>query len=333
MRVMLSSEHQYPSSNGISSGRHPREFSSGSGHHLHDLLAKGLSELGHEVLYLLPRGAAAPLPPGVSLISEPDGRADIYHTIAFEDQAVVEYMESRAKPWVTTCHLDRRTGQDAERIAGRNCIFVSETLARSRGGSRYVHNGLDPADYVYSETKDDYFLFMSAMERAWQKGLETAFAIAQRAEVQLVVAGTAGTYEFIQEMASVCERNRAKYVGDVRGAEKAELFAGAKAFLFPTKLNEAFGLVMVEALLSGTPVICSANGACPEVIGPEVGFVCDEPADYHAAVARLGQIKPAACRAFALERYHYLRMAAGYVKEYEAELAAPAHAAGAAKVG
>ena len=90
MRVMLGSEHRYPSSNGISSGRHPREFSSGSGHHLHDLLAKGLAELGHEVLYLLPKGAAAPMPPGVSLIAEPDAGADIYHTIAFADQAVSE---------------------------------------------------------------------------------------------------------------------------------------------------------------------------------------------------------------------------------------------------
>src|SRR5882724_3539950 len=100
MRVMLGGEHVYPLSNGISSGRHPREFPSGSGYHLHDLLAKGLAELGHDVLYLLPLGATAPMPPGVSLISKPDASVDIYHTIAFHDQAVIEYMESLQKPWV-----------------------------------------------------------------------------------------------------------------------------------------------------------------------------------------------------------------------------------------
>ena len=85
--------------------------------------------------------------------------------------------------------------------------------------------------------------------------------------------------------------------------------------------NEAFGLVLVEALISGTPVICSDQGACPEIISSEVGFVCRNRTEYREAVDRLETISPSTCREKALREYHYLSMAADYVKEYEIEIA------------
>ena len=96
----------------------------------------------------------------------------------------------------------------------------------------------------------------------------------------------------------------------MRGRRKAELLAGAKAFLFPTKVDEAFGLGMVEALMSGTPVICSDRGACPEVISADVGFVCRGEEEYVEAVGRVSDISPRACREKAFREYHYLRMGA-----------------------
>lgn len=331
MRIMLSSEHRYPALNGVSFGLHPKEFPSGSGHHLQDLLAKGLAEFGHEVLYCLRREPAQALPPGVTWIAEPDASVDIYHNVAFKGEDLIEFMGSRGKPWVTTCHVDRRTWNLVGWKVNRNWIFVSKMLAASHDSDRYVLNGLDPSHYVFSAAKQDYFLFMSAAERARDKGLDTAFEISRRTGIRLVVAGTGLDYPMIQEMERSCQENGAEYVGDIQGAEKADLFAGAKALLFPTKLNEAFGLVMVEALLSGTPVIASRKGACPEVIGPSVGFVCQELDDYIAAVERLGEIRPEACRAFALERFHYHRMTADYIREYEAEIAACGEDAGGEK--
>jgi glycosyltransferase involved in cell wall biosynthesis len=108
----------------------------------------------------------------------------------------------------------------------------------------------------------------------------------------------------------------------VRGRQKAELLAGARAFLFPTRVDEAFGLGMVEALMSGTPVICSDRGACPEIITRDVGFVCRYEPDYLNAIRRVGEIKPQTCRDKAMRNFHYLRMAKDYLGEYEKEIRA-----------
>jgi glycosyltransferase involved in cell wall biosynthesis len=326
MRVLLSSDHEYPAANSNGSGLHPKKFPSGSGYILHDLLAKGLAELGHEVLYLVRRSAkglssTASLPSGIKLIFEPVNDADVLHTISGRDAALIAEWESRRLPWVATCHMDEQARGRERATTTANWIFVSRTLARLHGRDRYVWNGVDPAEYIYSETKDDYFLFMSTMDWGTQKGLDTVLSLAQEVGFKLVVAGTGESYERIERVQQMCREIGAEYVGDVRGKEKAELLAGAKGFLFPTKLDEAFGLGMVEALMSGTPVICSDRGACSEVITRDVGFVCSTPDQYVAAIEKISEIAPGACREKAMRDYHYLAMAAKYALEYEVERA------------
>ncbi len=320
MRILLSSDHRYPCATKVGSGLHPKLFPSGSAYVLHDLLARGLAELGHEVFYLLREGADGPLPAGVTLVSE-SVEADILHTVAYHDEDVVPERQASGKPWVTTCHLDLDArGKERSRTTD-NWIFVSEALARLHGRDRVVLNGIDPDEYIYSETKENYLLFMSAMDWALEKGLETAFALSKQVGFELVVAGTARDYETINQVQKMCVEANARFVGDVRGREKAELLAGARAFLFPTRVNEAFGLGMVEAMMSGTPVICSDLGACPEIVSADVGFVCKDDEDYAAAINAASQISPAACRAKALKEFHYQRMTAEYVAEYEKEIA------------
>lgn len=320
MRVLLSSDHRYPGFRETGIGLAPSDFPSGSGYHIHDLLMKGLVELGHEVFYLLPAGADRPLPPGATLVTEPRLDADILHTVSYRDEALIERMQSLGKPWVTTCHLDLTARSKSRSPTTENWIFVSRTLAQLHGRSRYVWNGVDPADYIYAETKDDYFLFMSTMDWGTEKGLDIVLSLSRQLGFKLVIAGTGRDYNSINRVLEMCRKVNAKYVGDVRGQEKAELLAGATAFLFPTKVDEAFGLGMVEALMSGTPVICSDKGACPEIISSDVGFICKGENDYVAAINRITDIAPRICRAKAMKDFHYLRMAADYVVEYQKEL-------------
>ena len=325
MRILLWSNHSYGSCFGNGAGRRTREFPSGSGHYLHDVLAKGLAELGHEVFYHLPAGLSEPLPAGVERITVPPGSVDILHNYSSSrsDPLLMSYAHRRWIPWVTTCHLDIQPRGLDRSYAGGNWIFVSRSLARLYGRTRYVYNGIDPAGYIYSERKEDYYLFMSSMDWAFEKGLDTALALAADLGFRLIVAGTSGEDAVIQKIEALCSRSGVEYVGDVRGKVKAELLAGAQALLHPTRLYEGFGLVMAEALMSGTPVICSDCGACPEIISPEVGFVCRQEIDYRSAVERVAEISSRACRQKAMRVYHYHRMAEGFVREYEAEIAQP----------
>jgi glycosyltransferase involved in cell wall biosynthesis len=321
VRILLSSEHRYPAFGGPGSGLHPRTYPSGSGFLIHDLVMKGLTELGHEVFYLLPRGAAVPLPTGAKRVAEPVWDADVLHTISDRDSNLIREWQSQGKPWVATCHLDMRSVGMAQRPTTENWIFVSHALAQMHRRTRYVLNGIDPDDCIYSETKQDYFLFMSSMDWEMKKGLDIALSLAVRFGLRLIVAGTGNNYKRIMRITSLCKQLGVEYLGDVRGKRKAELLAGARAFLFPTRVAEAFGLGMVEALMSGTPVICSDRGACPEVITRDVGFVCRHENDYLNAIRRISDISPQACRAKAMEKFHYQRMAQDYVIEYEKEIA------------
>jgi glycosyltransferase involved in cell wall biosynthesis len=320
MRLLISSSHRYPALSETGSGLHPKSVPSGSGFLIHDLLVKGLAELGHEVFYLLRKGADKPLPNGVMLVTEPGVDVDVLHTISDRDEDLVEERLSRRKPWVTTCHIDHEAFGKQRESTTENWIFVSRTLANLHGRNRYVLNGIDPSEYIFSESKDDYFLFMSTVNWGLKKGLDVALSLASQLGFKLVVAGTGQDYESINRVMDMCKKANATYVGDVRGKQKAELLAGAKGFLFPTKLEEAFGLGMAEALMSGTPVICSDRGACPEIISPDVGFVCKGENDYLAAIENIANISSKVCREKAMREYHYLRMTADYVVEYQKEI-------------
>lgn len=322
MRILLSSDIRHRTLGRTGSGPHPKQFPSGSGQMIHDLLAKGLAELDQDVFYLLPQGTDRPVPAGVKVVSTPIPDADVLHAMAYHDEDLIKERQSRFQPWVLTCHLDLTSRGVDRSPTTENWIFVSRTLAHLHVRNRYVLNGIDPADYIYSESKDDYFLFMSTLDWGMAKGLDVVLSLSQQLGFRLVVAGTGKDYESINRTAEMCRRVNAKYVGDVRGTEKAELLAGAKAFLFPTKVEEAFGLGMVEALMSGTPVICSNRGACPEIISADVGFVCETQQQYVEAIDRIDEISPSACRVKAINDYHYLRMAKDYVREYEKEILA-----------
>jgi len=245
---------------------------------------------------------------------------DILHTYSFEDPTLVRFMVSRHRPWVATCHGDIKLRGIARRNATRNVIFVSQTLARLYRRRRYVLNAVDASQYCYSSAKDDYILFLSSVERPLEKGLDLALSLSKQKGFNLVVAGTATTRGRVEVTAKLCSGVGAKYLGDIRGSLKAEVLAGAKALLFPSRLEEGFGLPLAEALMSGTPVICSDRGACPEIISPDVGFVCKEYDDYLRALDHIADIDPARCRDKALKEFHYIRMASEYADEYEKEI-------------
>jgi glycosyltransferase involved in cell wall biosynthesis len=308
MRIFLSSGHVYPGwLNGVSS------------HRVHDNLARGLAALGHDVRYR-PEGWGQARPPeGIRPVSDVEGDEDILHV----NHLPLTQKPATALPWVVSVHADVKYNGLTPDYAIPNWIYVSRTLAGLYGSDRFVYNGIDPSDFIYSEAKENYFLFAvaGAVKRAQMKGVEIAFRIARLTGVELRVAGGSNNLAEMLEFERYCRDHGAVCVGLVHGRRKAELFAGARALLFPTQMNEAFGVTVAEALMSGTPVIASDKGAMGELLNPSVGFVCTNESSYLDAIARLNRIAPPDCRQLAMERFHYVEMARSYVREYEREIA------------
>jgi hypothetical protein len=202
MRILLACQHRYPASGETGSGLHPKEFPSGSAYHLHDLLAQGLAELGHDVFYLLQQGAEIPLPRGVRLVCGPVPDVDIYHAPAgppeYSDE--IKQLAGRHRtPCLLTCHMLR-----AGIPASSNWVFVSRSLAQAHGSERVVVNGINPSDYTFSEAKQDYLLFMGAMNKAIDKGLDLALSLSRSKGFRLIVAGTGLDYDTIRYVSGLC---------------------------------------------------------------------------------------------------------------------------------
>jgi glycosyltransferase involved in cell wall biosynthesis len=187
-----------------------------------------------------------------------------------------------------------------------------------------IYNGLDLDLLPYGATSaaDPYLLFAGRM--APEKGVADALAIARAAGMRLVLAG--GMYDrayFEREVAPLLEppraAGRAEYLGLLPRERVWELMAGATAVLAPSHWAEPFGLAPCEAMACGAPVVGYATGALPEVVADgETGWLVPlgEVSAAAAAVARVGELARAACRARVAARFSLAAMLDGYERLY-----------------
>ncbi len=172
--------------------------------------------------------------------------------------------------------------------------------------------------------KEDYVLWMGRMDPV--KGPDVAVAAARRAGRRLVLAGPVqpGQETFFRErIAPHVDGDRVRYVGEVAGTRRIDLFANAAALLMPVRWAEPFGMVMVEALACGTPVVAFAQGATQEVVLPGVnGFLVADEVEMADALGGLDQLDPLACRASVQERYDVSVVTSAYVDVYRRARAA-----------
>jgi glycosyltransferase involved in cell wall biosynthesis len=191
------------------------------------------------------------------------------------------------------------------------------------GGGRVVHNPIDCAEWPYREEKDDFVLWIGRMSP--DKGPQRAIAAAREAGVPLVVAGPVQSGQeafFAQEVEPELGHDGIEYVGEADGARKRELYQSARALLMPIRWPEPFGLVMVEALACGTPVIAFPEGSAPEVVEHgRTGFLVDDEHAMADAIGDLGEIEPAACRAACEERFGVGAVVDGYEEVYREAMA------------
>ena len=167
-----------------------------------------------------------------------------------------------------------------------------------------MYNGIDPADFRFSGSKGQYDLFLGRLHGI--KGYRWAIEGAQRLRRRLLLAG--GWRPSLSRYV--------KYVGKVGGEKKAGLLAGASCLWMPALWDEPFGITLIEALVSGTPVLGTRRGALPEVISPDVGAMGDSVEELIALRPRLSGIDPVACRARVERYFTHHRMAEGYLRMF-----------------
>ena len=149
------------------------------------------------------------------------------------------------------------------------------------------------------------------------KGIAEAIDIARASGRTVLLAGIVHDRDYFDGQVSPRLGDDAVYLGAVEGAERAELLGGAAALLHPVAFAEPFGLSVVEALASGTPVVTYPRGAMPELIKPGInGFLAADANEAAAALDKLDTIDRAACRADAEARFSAQRMATEYLAIY-----------------
>jgi glycosyltransferase involved in cell wall biosynthesis len=183
-------------------------------------------------------------------------------------------------------------------------------------------NALDFELYPFPHdrtARGEYLLFLGRMSP--DKGAHRAVTTAIEAGVPLKLAGKLrepGERHYFDEFVRPHLSDQIEYLGEVSHGEKVELLQHARAVLFPIEWEEPFGLVMIESMACGTPVIATRWGAVPEVIDDGLsGVIVDEWRHAAAALERADRISPEACRSYAEERFAPERMVADYLRAFE----------------
>ncbi|MFL5303757.1 MAG: glycosyltransferase family 4 protein [Polyangia bacterium] len=264
--------------------------------------------------------------PHVQLIEEVMRRAHEFDVIHFHVDYFGFPLASRSSvPHLTTQHgrLDIPELEPLFRLfPNEPQVSISDAQRGPLGFANWagtVYHGLPRDIYRLQPERGSYLAFLGRISP--EKGVDHAIEIAQRLDMPLKIAAKIGKPEqayYEQEIKPLLADPRIEFVGEIGEAEKQEFLGNASAMLFPVEWPEPFGLVMIEALACGTPVVAFRRGSIPEIIQDGVsGFVVDSVEEAVAATPRAIEIPRAQCRAYFEARFLAERMARDYLAIFE----------------
>ena len=199
---------------------------------------------------------------------------------------------------------------------------ISDFQKRRFGDLNFVgtiYNSVDLDQYEFVEEKDDYLFFLGRMNP--EKGAHLAVEVANRLDRHLLMvtkmSEPAEKRYFETEVEPLLNSN-IEMMGEIAPSQKSGLFAHAFCTLVPIQWPEPFGLVLIESLVTGTPVIAIRNGAVPEIIDEgKNGFMVDSIDEMADRVEQVKNIKPRDCRRSVEERFSTSEMIDGYEAAYQ----------------
>ncbi len=255
------------------------------------------------------------------------GRAhefDVIHN--HTDYFAFPFARMSATPTVTTTH-GRLDLAEVRRVythfREQNLVSISAAQRLPLPEANWVgtaYNGIDLSHFTFNAKGGDYLVFLGRISP--EKRPDRAIEVARNLGMRLLIAAKVDPADQVYYEHAIAPMIRdcplVEYIGEVNEQEKNELLGGAYAYLFPIDWPEPFGLTMVEAMATGTPVLAYRAGSVPEVIVDGVtGFICETLGQMVEAVPRIARISRATCRDHVEKRFSASAMTDAYEEVYE----------------
>lgn len=252
-------------------------------------------------------------------IADAHRECDVIHVQAPQALSFSRFVD---RPFVLTLHDSRSPETSAYYAHFPQVYYVSISEAQREHESmprlRTIHHGIDLDQYKLVENKQRYLSFIGRI--APLKGTHIAIDVAQRTGIPLKIAGEvqpAYRDYFERKVKPHIDGKLVEYIGPANLASKNELLGNSMAMLFPIQWNEPFGLVMVEAMACGTPVLASPGGSVPEVVEDGVsGYICKTVREMVKRVRDLA-LEPRTIRSYVAENFSTEKMASKYLALYQ----------------
>jgi glycosyltransferase involved in cell wall biosynthesis len=312
-----------------------------------DQLARGLVRAGHRVRLFTTGDSTCPVARSWlyagALGTNASSDAELPHVArAYQELADVDIVHDHTltgpvwasdlrlgMPIVTTNHgpfhpqAIKHFGDLASEVAVVAISYHQRRTAPSVPVAAVIHHGVDPARFPMGRGDGGYLLFLGRMSP--DKGVHRAIAIARAAGKRLLIAAKMwepAERAYFAEQVEPLLGEDIVYLGEVGGARKLDLLARAEALLNPIRWPEPFGMVMIEAMACGTPVLAFGEGAAPEIVEHgRSGFLCADEVDMVARVAQVGSLDRAACRDRVVRSFSAERFVNNHVALYRRVLA------------
>lgn len=195
-----------------------------------------------------------------------------------------------------------------------NVITISNAQRKGFPNINYaatIYNCVDVDKFTFNDTPQDYLLMVGSIGR--HKNQKEAIAVAKELGIKLVLAGKIRDQDYFAELKKDIDGEQIKWVGEIGFEEKLKLYQNAKALLFPILWEEPFGLVMIEAMSCGTPVVAFNRGAVSEVLKDSLtGFMVESHSQMVEAVKKIDSINRQDCRRHVEENFTVEKMVDGY---------------------
>lgn len=220
------------------------------------------------------------------------------------------------KPFINVMHLNIFSElAELFKTYHTHVITISNSQQKNYPNLSYlatVYNGVNTKDYPFNPVPKDYLLMLGSIGR--HKNQAAAIRVAKKLSIKLILAGKVRDKDYFEELKKDIDGNKIQLVGELSFTEKIKLLREAKAFLFPIMWEEPFGLVMIEAMSCGTPVIAFNHGAIPEVVvNGRTGFVVENEDQMVEAVQKIDSIDRSTCRAHVEKNFTIKKM----INDYE----------------